>query len=45
MSFLRMPTPVAARRLFLGRSGLLLSGTAIALLAGQDALERSAARP
>ena len=38
MSFLRMPTPVAARRLFLGRSGLLLSGTAIALLAGQDAL-------
>jgi Ferritin-like domain len=38
MSFLRMPRPVAARRLFLGRSGLLLSGTAIALLAGQDAL-------
>ena len=38
MSFLRMTTPIAARRLFLGRSGLLLSGTAIALLAGEDAL-------
>ena len=39
MSFFLTPTPVAARRLFLGRSGgLVLSGTAIALLAGNDAL-------
>lgn len=39
MSFFLMPTPVAARRLFLGRSGgLVLSGAAIALLAGNDAL-------
>ncbi|MDE2368031.1 MAG: ferritin-like domain-containing protein [Burkholderiales bacterium] len=38
MSFLQMPTPVAARRLFLGQTGLTLSGAAIALLAGKDAL-------
>mgnify|MGYP002072993634 CR=1 FL=1 len=38
MSFLQMPTPGAARRLFLGQSGLVLSGAAVALLAGQDAL-------
>lgn len=38
LSFLQMPTPVAARRLFLGQSGLLLSGAAVALLAGNDAL-------
>lgn len=38
MSFLAMPTPIAARRLFLGRSGLVLSGAAVALLAGNDAL-------
>ena len=38
MSFLRMPHPIAARRLFLGRSGLALSGAAIALLAGKDVL-------
>lgn len=39
MSFLEMPTPVSARRLFLGQSGgLVLSGAAIALLAGKDAL-------
>ena len=32
MSFFQMPTPVAARRLFLGRSGgLVLSGAAVAL--------------
>jgi rubrerythrin len=42
MSFLLMPTPVAARRLFLGRSGLLLSGAAVALLAGNDALAAKA---
>lgn len=38
MSFLQMPHPAAARRLFLGQSGLALSGAAVALLAGQDAL-------
>jgi rubrerythrin len=38
MSFLAMPTPVAARRLFLGRSGLVLSGAAVALLSGNDVL-------
>jgi rubrerythrin len=38
MSFLAMTTPVAARRLFLGQSGLALSGAAVALLAGRDAL-------
>lgn len=37
-SFLSIPEPDAARRLFLGRSGLLLSGAAVALLAGRDAL-------
>lgn len=30
--------PVAARRAFLGQSGLLLSGAAVAMLAGEDAL-------
>ena len=39
MSFFQMSTPLAARRLFLGRSGgLVLSGAAVALLAGNDAL-------
>lgn len=38
MSFFRMTSPMAARRMFLGRSGLLLSGAAVALLAGNDAL-------
>ena len=38
MSFLLMPNPVAARRLFLGHSGLVLSGAAVALLAGKQAL-------
>lgn len=38
MSFFQMPSPVAARRVFLGRSGLVLSGAAVALLAGRDAL-------
>jgi rubrerythrin len=42
MSFLAMPTPIAARRLFLGRSGLVLSGAAVALLAGNEALARKA---
>lgn len=38
MSFLAFSSPLAARRLFLARSGLLLSGAAVALLAGRDAL-------
>ena len=38
MSFLLMPDPIAARRLFLGQSGLVLSGAAVALLAGKHAL-------
>ena len=40
-SFLILGTatnPLEARRAFLGRSGLLLSGAAVALLAGRDAL-------
>ena len=38
MSFFAMQSPRAARRAFLGKSGLLLSGTAVALLAGREAL-------
>jgi rubrerythrin len=41
MSFLILgnaPDPLEARRAFLGKSGLLLSGAAVALLAGRDAL-------
>jgi rubrerythrin len=38
MSFFNMSSPVAARRIFLGQSGLVLSGAAVALLAGNDAL-------
>lgn len=38
MSFFTMNSPIAARRLFLGQSGLVLSGAAVALLAGNDAL-------
>lgn len=41
MSFLILGNarnPLQARRAFLGNSGLLLSGAAVALLAGQDAL-------
>jgi rubrerythrin len=38
MSFFAMPNPITARRLFLGRSGLMLSGAAVALLAGNDVL-------
>jgi len=37
-SFLTLSDPRAARRWFLGRSTLLLSGSAVALLAGRDAL-------
>lgn len=43
MSFFQISSPVAARRLFLGRSGgLVLSGAAVALLAGNDALAAKA---
>ena len=42
MSFLQVSTPIVARRLFLGQSGLVLSGAAVALLAGKDALAASA---
>jgi rubrerythrin len=38
MSFFAFSSPLAARRAFLGKSGLLLSGTAVALLAGRDVL-------
>lgn len=41
MSFLfhaNDPAAVQPRRMFLGKSGLLLSGAAVALMAGQDAL-------
>ncbi|HEX6158024.1 MAG TPA: hypothetical protein VFZ54_18510, partial [Burkholderiales bacterium] len=37
-SFFSMPNPIAARRLFFAQSGLVLSGAAVALLAGRDAL-------
>lgn len=42
MSFLAPMTPGAPRRAFLGRSGLLLSGTAVALLGGRPALAAKA---
>ena len=38
MSFLAFSSPLVARRAFLGKSGLVLSGAAVALLAGQEAL-------
>lgn len=38
MSFLQMPHPAAARRRFFGLTGLALSGSAVALLAGKEAL-------
>lgn len=38
MSFLLMSNPITARRMFLGQSGLVLSGAAVALLAGRHAL-------
>lgn len=41
-SFFAIQNPSAARRLFLGHSGLLLSGAAVALLAGRDALAAKA---
>jgi rubrerythrin len=42
MSFFSYASPLAARRAFLGKSGLLLSGAAVALLAGNDALAKKA---
>lgn len=43
MSFLKISDPASARRLFLGRSGgLVLTGAAVALLAGKDALAAKA---
>jgi len=42
MSFFQTPTLALARRHFIGRSGLLLSGPAVALLAGNEALAATA---
>ena len=42
MSFFQMSNPASARRLFLGQSGLMLSGAAVALLSGNDALAATA---
>jgi rubrerythrin len=42
MSFLKISSPAAARRFFLQRSGVVLSGAAVALLAGRDALAATA---
>src|SRR5687768_1438058 len=41
-SFLTIANPDAARRVFLGRSSLMLSGAAVALLAGRDVLAAKA---
>ncbi|MEW6704086.1 MAG: ferritin-like domain-containing protein [Pseudomonadota bacterium] len=43
MSFLQMSSPLAARRLFLGRTGGALSAAAVALLAGNEALAAKSA--
>ncbi len=43
MSFFAFSSPLAARRAFLGQSGALLSGAAVALLAGKDALAQKSA--
>ncbi|WP_041683459.1 ferritin-like domain-containing protein [Pusillimonas sp. T7-7] len=40
MSFIHNPDTRDARRAFLGQSGLLLSGAAVALMAGRDALAK-----
>jgi rubrerythrin len=42
-SFLTLANPAAARRLFLARSGVVLTGAAVALLAGRDALAAKSA--
>src|SRR5690242_2611194 len=41
-TFANAATPIETRRAFLGKSGLLLSGAAVALLAGKDALAKGA---
>ncbi len=41
-SFLTISSPAMARRIFIGRSGILLSGAAVALLAGRDVLAAKA---
>ena len=43
MSFFQMPHPLAARRLFLGQTGLVLSGAAVALLTGNEVLAAASA--
>ncbi len=43
MSFFAYTSPQIARRAFLGRSGRLLSGAAVALLAGNEALAQKSA--
>ena len=43
MSFFAYTSPQIARRAFLGKSGLLLSGAAVALLAGNEALAQKSA--
>lgn len=40
MSFVHDPQTKVARRAFLGQSGMLLSGAAVALMAGRDALAK-----
>lgn len=42
MSFFQMTSPASARRMFLGQSGLVLSGAAVALLSGNEALAAKA---
>jgi rubrerythrin len=42
MSFFSYSSPLVARRAFLGQSALLLSGTAVALLSGREALAQKA---
>lgn len=42
MSFFDLTSPRGARRYFLARSGIVLSGAAVALLAGRDALAATA---
>ncbi len=41
LSFIYDPNTRLARRAFLGQSGLLLSGTAVAMMAGRDALAKN----
>jgi rubrerythrin len=44
-AFAKEPLLRPARRAFLGNSGLVLSGTAIALLAGKEALAKTGGKP